>query len=147
IEIRRKLSSPPDVALVEGAGARRVPRAADNAAAVGEDREADLFEIGRQKLRGTPDAPQTRESPLERGAVRPLPGSRRHLNRVAAAELDRLGGPLPLERGESPARADGTRRRRARALEEPLRREASIPDLERKHAAGTRPAGRQLQEI
>src|SRR5215471_11781993 len=131
----RRIASPPDVALVENPGSTRVVGSAHDAAAVGEDREAHVLEVGREELLGPADPRDAGEAGFEGSEVGSLPSGGGHLDRIAPAELDDLGGAFTFERRESTGGARGTERGRARAFEKAPRRETLRPDLETENAA------------
>ena len=87
-----------------GARPRRIVRAAHDAPAVGEDRQADVRQVGVQELGRAPHASERRQPPLERSkSGRSRPGCR-DLDRLPSAELDRLGRGAAFERRDTTAR-------------------------------------------
>src|SRR6266542_260674 len=129
----RRRGSPPDVTLVERAGSNRIARAANNTPPVGENRQADVFEIGGKKLRRPADARNPRQACLQRLEVRPLSSTGSDLYGIAPAELNDLRGAFPFQWRKASSRADRTGRRGASALEDPPREAAPVTDLQRQN--------------
>src|SRR6266545_1355629 len=125
--------SRPDVTLVKRAGSERIARAANDTTSIGKNRQADVFEIGGEKLRRPADARDPRQACLQRLEVRPLSSTGSNLYGIAPAELHDLRGTFPFQGRKAAARADRTRRRGASALEGPPREEAPLPDLQRQN--------------
>src|SRR5262245_32760946 len=92
----RRMSAP-DIAVVERARPAGIAGAADDAAAVGEQRQADVLDVRIEKLRRLPHPAQRREPPLQRIEVRTDADGRTDLDGLAAAQLDQLRRILAFE--------------------------------------------------